>query len=196
MSDTKSKDNRSRLWATVVYPESAPENWIDILRDKMVPCFVSPLHDKDLNADGSPKKAHYHVLFIFDGNKSQEQIKTLCESFNGVGQERVGSKRGYARYLCHLDNPEKAQYSPTDVKAFCGLDYDLEVGAVINKYAIVKEMTNFVRDMDIIYFSDLFEYAMLNEPLWLRVLSDNGAFVMDKYIKSRAYKKMDLDQNN
>ena len=35
MDDEKAKkvDNRARNWSLVVYPESAPENWRDILDD-------------------------------------------------------------------------------------------------------------------------------------------------------------------
>ena len=45
----KENISRTRNYATVVYPESAPENWLSILSDSHVPCFVSPLHDLDLN---------------------------------------------------------------------------------------------------------------------------------------------------
>ena len=42
---------RTRNFATVVYPESAPENWIDLLKRQCVPAFISPLHNEDRNAD-------------------------------------------------------------------------------------------------------------------------------------------------
>ena len=54
---------RTRNYATIVYPESAPKNWLDILREMKFNVLVSPLHDKDVNPeDGEIKKAHYHVL--------------------------------------------------------------------------------------------------------------------------------------
>lgn len=43
---------RTRNFATVVYPESAPENWERILEEHCVPAFISPLHDKDIDAEG------------------------------------------------------------------------------------------------------------------------------------------------
>lgn len=54
--DQRRKGTRTRNWATVVYPESAPKNWREILGEMRVPCFLSPLHDKDINPDGTPKK--------------------------------------------------------------------------------------------------------------------------------------------
>ena len=40
---------RTRNYATVVYPESAPENWQQILEEEFVPAFISPLHNQDIN---------------------------------------------------------------------------------------------------------------------------------------------------
>lgn len=182
------KDTRVRLWATVVYPESAPDNWQKTLNELYIPCYISPLHDKDLNADNTPKKPHYHVFMIFEGKKSREQIKGICDSIGGVGQEIVESKRGYARYLCHLDNPEKAQYDVDDVKSYGGLDYESDIGIVINKYKVIREMKDFVSNNNIFYYSDLLDYACEHEPQWFRVLCDNGTYVMKEYIKSNKYK--------
>ena len=53
-------DSRVRNYATIVYQESAPAGWLDILDELHIPAFVSPLHDKDLNKEGEIKKAHWH----------------------------------------------------------------------------------------------------------------------------------------
>ena len=53
---------KGRNWAFVMYPESMPDNWYDLLQATGLPFAISPLHDKDLNPDGSQKKAHYHVM--------------------------------------------------------------------------------------------------------------------------------------
>ena len=41
---------KKRNWAFVVYPESAPSDWIEQLQQRGVVGAISPLHDKDLNA--------------------------------------------------------------------------------------------------------------------------------------------------
>ena len=66
MVDEKAKkvDSRARNWSLVVYPESAPENWRDILDDYHIPWVESPLHDKDINPDGEIKK-HIGILVYF-----------------------------------------------------------------------------------------------------------------------------------
>lgn len=176
---------RTRNYATVVYPESAPETWQDILSEQMVPAFVSPLHDKDINPTGEPKKPHYHVVLLFEGVKTPEQAKDIFDKINGVGCEKVQSIRGYARYLCHLDNPEKAQYDTVDVRSFCGADYIGAIGLVTDKYKAISEMMQFCKEYNIISYADLLEYCSMNRFDWFRVLCDNGTVVMKEYLKSR-----------
>ena len=76
MSEIKSKESRSRTWTFVLYPESAPDNWRDLLDEQHVEWVESPLHDRDINPDGELKKAHIHILLLFSSVKSYEQI---CE---------------------------------------------------------------------------------------------------------------------
>lgn len=183
MADRKSL--RTRNFATVVYPESAPENWLDILTECMVPAFVSPLHDQDINPGGEPKKPHYHVDFMFEGVKSVDQVTELFESFGGVGCEVINSIRGYARYLCHLDNPEKHQYSTEDVKCFCGADYAATIGLATDKYKAVREMITWCNENGVFIYSDLLEYAAEHRYDWFRCLCDNATVVMKEYLKSK-----------
>ena len=42
----------------------------------------------------------------------------------GVGVEPVKSVRAYARYLCHLDSPDKVCYRTEDVLSLSGADYN------------------------------------------------------------------------
>lgn len=179
---------RTRNYATVVYPESAPANWLIILEQLFVPCLISPLHDRDVNPTGEPKKPHYHVLFVFDCVKSKEQVKAIIEQIGGVGCEAVNSLRGYARYLLHLDNPEKAQYSKADVKQFCGVDFSAIVAIASDKHQAIREMIAWCNDNEIYAYSDLMEYAMLEREDWFVALCDNSTIVVKEYLKSKAWR--------
>ena len=101
-------EKRTRNFATVVYPESAPENWMDILNDYHVPAFVSPLHEFDFNATGETKKAHYHVMVMYDNVKSNVthapnkicfnlNISTTCPSFKPTEKGYSGAENHHAR---------------------------------------------------------------------------------------------------
>lgn len=188
--DTKSRGSgRTRNYATVVYPESAPDNWQQIISESKIPVFISPLHDKDKNADNTLKKAHYHVLVNFDSVKTIEQAELFFKSFGGVGCEVVNSNRSYARYLCHLDNPEKIRYSIDDVISYGGADYISTIGTSADKAKSIKEMIIYVEENDITSFSDLVQHAMVNRSDWFDCLINSGAYFIKEYIKSSCWTK-------
>ena len=62
MTKSKKPVEKGRDWTFIVYPESTPKNWRDILDETHMRWVESPLHDKDVNPDGELKKEHYHIL--------------------------------------------------------------------------------------------------------------------------------------
>lgn len=181
---------RTRNFATIVYPESAPENWRDILTDQHVAALISPLHDKDHNPDGTQKKPHYHVMLIFDSVKNFEtQVKPIFDEIGAVGREEVNSARGYARYLCHLDNPEKAQYSPADVTAMGGADYDAITHLPTDNLKALGEVFDYIRTNEIYSLAELLDLCKINNPDWFSMISMSRAYVVDKYIKSLTWER-------
>lgn len=183
----KSSNDRFRNFATVVYPESAPEGWKDILASEFVPALISPLHNMDLNPGGDFKKAHYHVILMFDGPKTVKQAIDIFDKIGGVGCEIVNSIRGYARYLCHLDNPEKAQYKVDEVLSFCGADFHSLINIPSDKYKSVREMITFCVDEGIRSYSDLVEYAMMFREDWFKSLCDSSTYILKEYLKSKTW---------
>ena len=120
MAEKKSTDNRTRTWSFVLYEDSAPENWRDVLDDMHIEWIESPWHDKDVNANGEPKKKHKHILLLFQGKKSYEQIKEITDELQQPIPQRCHNAKALVRYMAHMDNPEKAQYSPSDIRAHGG----------------------------------------------------------------------------
>lgn len=195
MSKEKSSEKRFRNFATVVYPESAVTDWQDILSSHFVSSFISPLHDRDKNPTGEDKKPHYHVMIMFDGVKTLDQAKEIFDSIGGVGCEKVQSIRGYARYLCHLDNPEKAQYLPDDVRCLCGADYSATIGLVTDKYKAIDEIMDFCDENGIYSYRDLMQFCRKERRDWFRVLCDNGSYVILEYLKSATWSDKSNIQN-
>ncbi len=192
-STNKKETERNRNFATIVYPDSAPENWRDIIARQCVPCFISPLHDKDKNPTGEPKKPHYHVLYMFDGKKSKKQVEALISQYKGVGCEVVQSARGMARYLCHLDNPEKVRYKEEDVTNIGGTNYLSVIGTSADKYRSIDEMCDFCDRYNISSFYLLSRYAAAHRPDWSRILKDTSTIYMKEWLKSRQW-SIDNDQ--
>lgn len=188
--------SRTRNWATIVYPESAPENWVAVLDEQHIPAFISPLHDKDNNANGEPKKPHYHVMVMFEGPKTREQAEAVFKLIAGVGCEVVQSMRGMARYLCHLDNQgDKHVYEIADVKCLSGADYLEVIGLPTDVEKGISEMMDFVDTYDVKSFAALCRYAKAYRRDWFKLLVHNCSYIMDKYIKSVAWEALQDEDN-
>lgn len=185
------KDARGRVWTFVFYPESAPENWAQIIEGWHTEAFVSPLHDKDLNGDNEEKKPHRHVVVVFSGNKSAEQVQELSDQLSGVkiipAKNRVADKRIMVRYLVHYDNPEKFQYEIEDISEFGGADKLVHFAGEKEDDTAVREMMQFAREQGISSFAALADYAADEKPEWFRVLVSRRSYFMDKYLKSLGY---------
>ena len=184
MSNTR----RTRNYATIIYPESSP-NFLEKLKSEMIPAFVSPLHDKDLDKEGNLKKEHYHVMIMFDSVKTKEQAKEVIDRIGGVGCEVINSVKGYARYLCHMDETDKVQYNIEEVISLFGADYMKMIDKPVDRYKAIAEMIDFCEDNDIISFAELIRWTRKNKFEWFRVLCDSGTIVIEKYLKSKGWEQ-------
>jgi hypothetical protein len=185
----KEVEKRTRTWTIVVYPDSAPENWRDILDEMHFPWIESPLHDKDINATGEVKKAHLHILLMFDGVKSYDQVKDIATAINAPIPERCHNARAMVRYMAHLDNPDKAQYLQTDIKAHGGADVaEMLRPSMSERYTFISDMMEFVENNGITEFSELLDYSRKHQfDRWFPILCDSSSFVMAQYIKSKRH---------
>lgn len=190
MSEKSSKNVKKRNWAFVLYPESAPENWRELLQKTGLQCAISPLHDKDVNPDGEPKKAHYHIILIYSGPTSFNVVRSLCEGLNQPIPQPLEQVRGYYRYLTHKDNPEKAQYSENDIQTLNGFDIsdyiELTRSEVI---AIKKHLQQIIREADITEYSDLIDLLADSEMSTEFDVATSNTLFFDRYITSRRHKK-------
>lgn len=155
------KNVKKRNWAMVLYPESAPQDWREQLQKTGLQCAISPLHDQDLNPDGEPKKAHYHVIMCYSGPTAYSVVKRLTDSLSQPIPQPLEQVRGYYRYLTHEDNPEKAQYSKSDIQTLNG--FDIREFVELTKSEVVKakrEILQLIRDNGLTEYADLIDILM------------------------------------
>ena len=139
---------KKRHWAAVVYPESLPPDWRDIIAQTGIKAAISPLHDKDYSADGTPKKPHYHVILSYDGPTTYNAVLGLVNGRLGQpAPQPLESVKGYYRYLTHMDDPDKAQYDPAGISTINGFvvsDYvTVSSGDVLR---LKRELIVYIRD--------------------------------------------------
>ena len=166
------KNVKKRNWAMVLYPESAPADWLEQLKTTGLPVAISPLHDMDVwsledeqknpeHKAGTPKKAHHHVILVYGSPTTYNNVKALCDRLNQPIPQPLEQVRGYYRYLTHEDNPEKAQYSKADIQTLNG--FDIREFVELTKSEVTKakrEILQLIRDNGITEYADLVDILM------------------------------------
>lgn len=152
--------------------------------------WVCIFHGFDLNEDGSPKKPHFHIIVTFPSTKTMNQIQLMLTDFiqnlAPLSEKKsiVANLPGKTRYLTHMDNPEKYQYSHSDVKIYNGFDYDGQiVKSVTDEIQIETEMMDYIAQYHI---TEYFQFAIIcryNHPTWYRRLRTNSLHFRE-FIKS------------
>lgn len=192
---------RAKNYTLVVYPEDLPtelqtdDAWISVFRDMGHKLVVSPYHDKDVNPDGSKKKPHYHVLLQGGRNWIKfADLKDLVKNdFNGKGvavPQKCSNSDGLKRYMTHIDNPDKYQYSKDDIRCFNGASIDnaYKFSEEGKKLAIFDIMQFIQEHEEVRDFYQLMDYAMGlktdGDSTWFDILLSNS-WVIEKYISSR-----------
>ena len=178
----------------VLYPESAPADWREQLSLTGLPCAISPLHDKDINATGEPKKAHYHIILCYDGPTTFNAVKRLTDALNSPIPQPLEQIKGYYRYLTHKDNPEKYQYVESDISTINGFNIaDFEELTKSEIHHIKINLQNIVRGNDITEYSDLLDFLLDNEMMTEHEVASNHTLFINGYIKSRRFKKQNAE---
>ena len=177
---------KKRNWTFVLYPESAPEDWREIIKISGLMAAVSPLHDKDVNPTGEPKKAHYHVLLVYSGPTTYNAVAKFTASLNATVPQALESVRGMFRYFTHKDNPEKYQYDEADIFNLNGFNIaDLVELTKSEVNELKARILKLIREIGIVEYSGLVDFLIDNGMLSEYDVAINNTFFFNTYICSR-----------
>jgi hypothetical protein len=181
---------KGRDWTFLVYPESAPANWREILDETHIRWVESPLHDKDVNEDGEFKKAHYHILLSSDGPITEQAVMKIIEPLKGPMPKKVGSAKGLVRYMAHLDNPEKYQYPVDEIIGHNGADvasyFEL---TMTNKIVMMKDIVKFIYEEEIDNYADFLMLCIEKSDDWFNIAVNHNTLAINKLIDAMWHKK-------
>lgn len=182
---------KKRYWAFVLYPESSPDNWREILQQTGLSIAVSPLHDKDIDPTGHPKKAHYHIILCYEGPTTFNNVKTNITDPLGqpipIALEQV---RGYFRYLTHKDNPDKFQYNEKDITIINDFDIDNYNDLTRSQVnSILISLLKYISDNQIQEYSILLDMLIFEEKFSYLDVAMNHTILLNTYITSYRYFK-------
>ena len=190
MNENKKVVEKGRDWTFLIYPESAPKNWREILDETHMRWVESPLHDKDTNADGEIKKAHWHILLSSDGPVTLQAVEKIIKPLNSPTPKKVGSSKGLVRYMAHLDNPEKYQYSVDEIIGHNGADvasyFEL---SMTNKLSLMKDIVKYIFDEQIDNYADFLMIAIETSDDWFNIAINHNTLAINKMIDAVWQKK-------
>jgi hypothetical protein len=182
----KNQNTKKRNWTFVLYPESAPKDWMEKIKLSGLMCAISPLHDKDVNPTGEAKKAHYHILLVYSGPTTYNAVAKFTASLNATIPQPLESVRGMYRYFSHKDNPEKYQYNEADISLVNGFNIgDLVELTKSEVNEIKKNVLKLIRELNISEYADLVDILVDNEMLAEYDVVINNTFFFNTYIGSR-----------
>lgn len=191
--DAKRAGKRARAWTALVYADSAVEGWQDVLREQLVECLVSPYHDKDVLPDGEPKKPHWHVVLSFKNpcnfDKAREVFETIGAVVPPEKECRVKDFRQMARYLCHLDQPDKHRYDMQDVVSIGAIDYQALVMSNADEDAMLDEIFETMDSYHLDSYPSVVRHTREHHPEWKVLVYRKYVRQIAEYAKGLHYER-------
>lgn len=185
---------RSYYAVFLVYPESAPADWWEVLKSSHGSFARSPLHAPD----GEESKEHYHVIYKHGTNLNLNGMKRVIPAgipANGY-VELCSHPRNYQRYLVHMDDPEKQQWEgdPRELIETCnGFPLDLSRDfSQAERAEQRKQVFQLIRDNGMVEYADLLEGLMDKGLYDLFDYACNHTILFSHYLASRRG-RADLD---
>lgn len=190
------KSGKARAFAFIIYPESWP-TWEQDLRGLHMPVVVSPVHDRDVTEEGEPKKPHHHGIISWSGPVTMRNALNTLAPFGIEYVEPVGSYPGYCRYLCHMDDPDKAQYDVADVVCFGGAVPDFERKLTASEmFAQRDEIMAMCEENGVMEYADLCDFCRYHRPDWRQDVYMNTVFWRGYFASVRSRCATDWREEN
>lgn len=115
----KQQHEKSRYFTYLLYPESIPENFIELLTKLDVPMAISPLHDKDIELTIKQRKDNLKNYISDNRNVfPKEEIERLEGILNGIDKPKYKKPHYHVIYIAK--NPVTAQSVRNKIKRVLG----------------------------------------------------------------------------
>lgn len=177
-----------KVWWGYLYPDSAPEDWEQRISESALE-IVYALHDKDVTATGEPKKPHVHVAVRFSHQQDAATAKETLTAF-GVLEKSVqwrDSWKAVCRYMTHMDDPDKFQYSPDIVHECGGADWRDAISRTSDTYRTIREMKRFCREAGVTSYAAFSDWCDENNEEWSCAICDKAGGEIHEYINGLRY---------
>lgn len=174
MAEEKSQA-KSTYFTFLLYPESIPDNWIELLESTNLQMAISPLHNKDktekkelLEQGQEYKKEHYHVIYIAKNAITPEAVRNRIKRL--LGDKSVNMVQPIATsvvnaylYLTHESKDaiakKKHVYDKKDIIHLNNFDVDrFEMFDVHEKRDMINSIVEIVKSLELTNVIELAEF--------------------------------------
>lgn len=160
--NSTSEPQRTRTFTFELYPEwSYFTNIVShIVKEK----YALILHDKDTNDNGEIKKEHVHVVVKYGGKRTLSSVRNEYAKY-GLENRFVDTcnERAMLRYLVHLDNPEKYQYSKNEIDTNMKSECESAWADEVSSEEALLLITMFLEETEKhIPYAEMVKYAIKN----------------------------------
>ena len=176
-----------RNYQIVFYPESAPTDFIKIIKSWHVKACLSPLHSIDV--DEHEIKPHYHLNIMFDGVKPYDFALDLAMQLGSKRVTEIISLYSMTRYLIHFDDDEKEQFNITDLTSFGGFDYFVYFQDNYSEESCYVKLEKIIFDENFTSIKQLSNYLLFNDSYNLMSLVRKNAYYFNLLLNSNIKNK-------
>lgn len=215
-------EKRSRTFSFVLWADS--ENFETQFQAVKENPTAYILHDKDFDENGEIKKAHYHVFYKSKDGQTLSAVAKQFKLFTMDGKVNEGAVTvlapktkhtvvGCCRYMIHIDNPDKYQYSKASIKGnlaeFCKTQIKVKTNQITEEEisALYDYICNTAQIQSLLNFTDysksvgMLSYVMRTLNQWRYVIdahnnvvkkmyADENIYTTEMYKKSQEWEKM------
>lgn len=214
-ADAKRAGTRARAWTGVAYPPEGCEDlteWreglLERLRGAGLDWLVSPIHDRDKTATGEDKKPHCHIVAIWDNPTSPKvAYDTLVDAGAVVpaivgddGKDNPGlfiktckvkSLPHMARYLVHMDDPNKTRYDEAGVSSIGGVDYVALALSGADEDEILDALFDEIDTHCLTTYPQVVRYIKVAHPSWKSLVYRKFTRQIGEYVRGVRYEMRD-----
>lgn len=186
--------DKHRNWWFILYPESSPPNWKEIITERGLPFCISPLHEYDLkNEEGELKKPHHHIILCYSGPTTYSNVKRL--TVDELGQtipKPIDHIGGAHDYLTHKNHPDKFQYSEDEIEYVNGFDIkELIALSEKDKAATKIAILHDIQQYQLKEYSKLLNFYMEREEYEKFNVAASSTIMLNAYITSLRHSQSD-----
>lgn len=188
------KGMKGRTWTMVLYPESLPTDWEEIISSWGHPCEISPLHDQDVEDRDDPKrgvkkgdlkKPHYHMILRYPNTTTWSKIKKYVDELNQPAPLVCDNIKSAHDYLTHANATTKHQYKDEDIKII----NDFNISDYVQKTpseakSIRAETIKTIRANELFSFCDVVDFFMSSEDWASLDYVEANSYFISSYIRS------------